>query len=523
MDFWEACLYLFHLENDEDYDNLEHAGRRLAKSYPYGGVALIMIPFLLLGLCFWTVLVKNPCEPSSYGGPCQRDRYRDDENTEEATGTVIQTFTKRRRVFLGSDSTTNYYQIEDYNCGCQVEYSVRSEGHIKSYKKKFETKNEALADSWVAQGRVRLIYLKDKGPKSAMPHEVVYPQEAPGSFCNCEKITNYVPFVIVAGIFVAIFVHMGPTETETEIGPEGAEWAIPLIMAFILIPCALIYLCVCLPRKYHALNGGKPYRDDIEAGNKEFGDDFEAEEYRNDFGASNLRKKDEWRILMLGLDAAGKSTILWKMKLGEIVTTIPTKGFEVETVEYKNISFTVWDLIGGQEKIRPLWRHYYRNTTGLIFVVDANDDADRVDAARDELNQLLNQEDFRHAPLLVFVNKQDLPNAMSAAEMKTRLALDALPPCRPWYAQACCATTGDGLYEGLDWMSATIEQEEKAPPKPYPCRNCKYDALARPMNNSAESKTNSTREHPKNTVVFLLRRNRYPKRTPKNHPFQVTK
>ena len=95
--------------------------------------------------------------------------------------------------------------------------------------------------------------------------------------------------------------------------------------------------------------------------------------------AGLIGKKDV-RILMVGLDAAGKTTILYKLKLGEIVTTIPTIGFNVETVEYKNISFTVWD-VGGQDKIRPLWRHYYQNTQGLIFVVDSSD-RDRVDEAR---------------------------------------------------------------------------------------------------------------------------------------------
>merc|ERR1712050_528705 len=82
--------------------------------------------------------------------------------------------------------------------------------------------------------------------------------------------------------------------------------------------------------------------------------------------------KHEMRILMVGLDAAGKTTILYKLKLGEVVTTIPTIGFNVKSVEYKNINFTVWD-IGGQDKIRPLWRHYYTGTNGLIYVVDSND------------------------------------------------------------------------------------------------------------------------------------------------------
>jgi len=167
--------------------------------------------------------------------------------------------------------------------------------------------------------------------------------------------------------------------------------------------------------------------------------------------------KQEMRILMVGLDAAGKTTILYKLKLGEVVTTIPTIGFNVETVEYKNISFTVWD-VGGQDKIRPLWRHYYQNTQGLIFVVDSND-RDRIDAARDEMHRMLNEDELRDSILLVFANKQDLPNAMSAAEMTDKLGLNGLRH-RQWYIQACCATTGDGLYEGLDWLSATLQKKK---------------------------------------------------------------
>ncbi|KAF0903162.1 hypothetical protein E2562_025745 [Oryza meyeriana var. granulata] len=96
---------------------------------------------------------------------------------------------------------------------------------------------------------------------------------------------------------------------------------------------------------------------------------------------------------MVGLDAAGNTTILYKLKLGEIVTTIPTivisYSFNVGTVEYKNMSFGVWD-VGGQDKIRPLWRHYFQNTQGLILVVDSND-WDRVVGARDELHRMLNE------------------------------------------------------------------------------------------------------------------------------------
>jgi len=163
--------------------------------------------------------------------------------------------------------------------------------------------------------------------------------------------------------------------------------------------------------------------------------------------------KQEMRILMVGLDAAGKTTILYKLKLGEVVTTIPTIGFNVETVEYKNISFTVWD-VGGQDKIRPLWRHYYQNTQGLIFVIDSND-RDRIEDAREELTKMLNEEEMRNAVLLVFANKQDLPNAMTAAEITEKLGLHSMRN-RQWFIQSACATTGDGLYEGLDWLSRTL-------------------------------------------------------------------
>jgi len=164
---------------------------------------------------------------------------------------------------------------------------------------------------------------------------------------------------------------------------------------------------------------------------------------------------------MVGLDAAGKTTILYKLKLGEVVTTIPTIGFNVETVDYKNINFTVWD-VGGQDKIRPLWRHYYQNTQGIIFVVDSND-RERIDetsgteknSAREELHRMLSEDDLRDAVLLVFANKQDLPNALSVNEVTDRLGLNSVRN-RQWYVQACCATTGDGLYEGLDWLSDTL-------------------------------------------------------------------
>ncbi|KAL0100073.1 hypothetical protein PUN28_019498 [Cardiocondyla obscurior] len=161
---------------------------------------------------------------------------------------------------------------------------------------------------------------------------------------------------------------------------------------------------------------------------------------------TRLFGKKQMRILMVGLDAAGKTTILYKLKLGEIVTTIPTIGFNVETVEYRNICFTVWD-VGGQDKIRPLWRHYFQNTQGLIYVVDSND-RERIGEAERELANMLKEDELRDAVLLVFANKQDLPN----------LGLNSLRG-RHWYIQSTCATQGNGLYEGLDWLSNELAKK----------------------------------------------------------------
>ena len=130
------------------------------------------------------------------------------------------------------------------------------------------------------------------------------------------------------------------------------------------------------------------------------------------------------RVLLLGLDAAGKTTVLYKLKLNEVVTTIPTIGFNVEHLKYKNLDMTMWD-VGGQDKIRPLWRHYYDNTDALIYVVDSND-PQRLAEARGELHQMLQEDGLRRAAVLVLANKQDLRGAERPDKLAQALALDAI-------------------------------------------------------------------------------------------------
>ena len=162
----------------------------------------------------------------------------------------------------------------------------------------------------------------------------------------------------------------------------------------------------------------------------------------------------QMRILMLGLDAAGKTTILYKLKLTDNVNTIPTVGFNVECVTYKNVKFNVWD-VGGQDKIRPLWRHYYTGTQGLIFVVDSSD-VDRLDEARQELHKIVSDREMKDAVILVFANKQDQKEALRPDQLQDRLGLISLKD-RTWLIQPCSATRGDGLYEGLLWLSASCK------------------------------------------------------------------
>lgn len=169
---------------------------------------------------------------------------------------------------------------------------------------------------------------------------------------------------------------------------------------------------------------------------------------------SSLIGKEERRVLMVGLDKAGKTTILNRIHPSQMMFNVPIMGLNVELVESGNISFRALD-IGDQDKIRPLLRQDFPNTQGIIYVVDSNDRG-RISEAREELQKLLNEDKLRDAILLVFANKQDSPNAIDAAEVTNELGLRSLQ--RPWYIQPTCATSGDGLYEGLDWLAETLKK-----------------------------------------------------------------
>eukprot|EP00051_Salpingoeca_urceolata_P032393 m.15506 g.15506 ORF g.15506 m.15506 type:complete len:189 (-) comp5035_c1_seq1:503-1069(-) len=159
------------------------------------------------------------------------------------------------------------------------------------------------------------------------------------------------------------------------------------------------------------------------------------------------------RVLCLGLDGAGKTTALNRLAHGETLATMPTVGFNVETLQVsRNVAFTVWD-IGGQDRIRPLWRHYFHGSCGLLFVVDSND-TQRIAEAKEELHGILDAAELRGCSVVVMANKQDLPDAMTPEKLTTALGLHDLR--QPWRMVPTVAHTGKGVEESVKLLTQMV-------------------------------------------------------------------
>merc|ERR1712216_201603 len=140
------------------------------------------------------------------------------------------------------------------------------------------------------------------------------------------------------------------------------------------------------------------------------------------------RSETEVRVLMLGLDNAGKTSILKRMSDEDITHIMPTQGFNIKSLLKDGFKLNVWD-IGGQKTIRPYWKNYFENTDALIYVVDSADRR-RLEEAAAELAELLEEDKLTGIPVLIFANKQDLMNATPADEIVATMALEVKD--RPW-------------------------------------------------------------------------------------------
>jgi ADP-ribosylation factor-like protein 3 len=174
-------------------------------------------------------------------------------------------------------------------------------------------------------------------------------------------------------------------------------------------------------------------------------------------------KKDqekEARILMLGLDNAGKTTILKKMSEEDISHIMPTQGFNIKSLVHEGFKLNVWD-IGGQKTIRPYWSNYFESSDALVYVIDSSDKR-RLEESGTELKELLAEDKLASIPLLVFANKQDLLQACPADEIVETLELTKIED-RTWTIQACSAKDGNGLQEGMEWLITQCQGKGAAP------------------------------------------------------------
>ncbi|CAI9730446.1 ADP-ribosylation factor 2 [Octopus vulgaris] len=165
------------------------------------------------------------------------------------------------------------------------------------------------------------------------------------------------------------------------------------------------------------------------------------------------QKEKEMRILMLGLDNAGKTTVLKKFNGEDVDTISPTLGFNIKTLEHLGYKLNIWD-VGGQKSLRSYWKNYFESTDGLIWVVDSADRM-RLQDCKQELDALLVEERLADATLLVFANKQDLPGALKAEEIREILKLDNIKS-HHWLILDCSALTGENLLQGMDWLIGDI-------------------------------------------------------------------
>lgn len=171
-----------------------------------------------------------------------------------------------------------------------------------------------------------------------------------------------------------------------------------------------------------------------------------------------LRKqpKRELRILLLGMDNAGKTTILRVLaneSESEVLDTQPTMGFNVKSVNACGFKLNVWD-IGGQKRLRPYWQNYYENVDVLIYVIDSADH-DRFDETGHQLSELLDEPKLKGVPVLIFANKMDLQLSKHQDDISAGLLLHAIRQ-RDWHIQPCCAIKNEGVQDGLDWMSKHV-------------------------------------------------------------------
>ena len=177
------------------------------------------------------------------------------------------------------------------------------------------------------------------------------------------------------------------------------------------------------------------------------------------------RSRSNFKIIILGIQNAGKTTILYRLSLGQLVQTTPTIGSNVEEISYNNVKLQAWDL-GGQESTRSVWDVYFVNTDAIIYVIDSHDT--NYEESKNQFYKLLENEALKNAVILIYANKQDLSGAKSVNDIIQIYELNKLKD-HIWNIQPCSAQTGEGLITGMKWLSDQLvfKSNNNFPVNPY--------------------------------------------------------
>jgi small GTP-binding protein len=207
------------------------------------------------------------------------------------------------------------------------------------------------------------------------------------------------------------------------------------------------------------------------------------------------RSRSNFKIIILGIQNAGKTTILYRLSLGQLVQTTPTIGSNVEEISYNNVKLQAWDL-GGQESTRSVWDVYFVNTDAIIYVIDSHDT--NYDESKTQFYKLLENEALKNAVILIYANKQDLSGAKSVNDIIQIYELNKLKD-HVWNIQPCSAQTGEGLITGMKWLSDQLvfKSNNNFPVNPY------VDNIENKNKNNKNKKGNKNLENSVNSQVNL--------------------
>ena len=197
------------------------------------------------------------------------------------------------------------------------------------------------------------------------------------------------------------------------------------------------------------------------------------------------RSRNNFKIIILGIQNAGKTTILYRLSIGQLIKTTPTIGSNVEEISYNNVKLQAWDL-GGQESTRSVWNVYYVNTDAIIYVIDTHDE--NYDDSKAQFYKLLETDALKNAIILIYANKQDLPGAKNVSDIIQIYELDTIKD-HIWHIQPCSAHTGEGLITGMKWLSDQLvfKSNNNFPVNPYVDYSESKNEKKKPNKNISES------------------------------------